>query len=160
MSGDPQSLVFQASAVAIEGRALLIEGSPGVGKSSLALALIERGATLIGDDGVTLRRTVNTAIDDADDHAATLIASPPPNIAGLLEVHGVGLVKLGTADPTPVAMILTLLPADHPAVERLPRWAPKRDLLGCRVPALPFAPGAIAPAERAIMALRVHGLEF
>ena len=48
--------LFQASAVAINGRALLIEGEPGAGKSSLALALIDRGAQLIGDDGVALRR--------------------------------------------------------------------------------------------------------
>ena len=37
---------------AIAGRAILIEGEPGTGKTSLALALIDRGATLIGDDGV------------------------------------------------------------------------------------------------------------
>ncbi len=43
MSGNG-SLVMQASAVAIAGRALLIEGPPGSGKSALALALIDRGA--------------------------------------------------------------------------------------------------------------------
>ncbi|HQA17982.1 MAG TPA: serine kinase, partial [Novosphingobium sp.] len=47
------SLVHQATCVAIKGRALLIEGPPGSGKSSMALALIDRGAALIGDDGVT-----------------------------------------------------------------------------------------------------------
>ena len=44
----------QATAVEIGGRALLIEGPPGSGKSSLALALIDRGARLIGDDSVML----------------------------------------------------------------------------------------------------------
>ncbi len=47
-------LIHQASCVAIGERALLIEGLPGSGKSSLALALIDRGATLVGDDGVVL----------------------------------------------------------------------------------------------------------
>ena len=50
MSGE----LYQATCVAIEGRGLMIEGSPGSGKSSLALALIDRGAMLIGDDGVLL----------------------------------------------------------------------------------------------------------
>ena len=85
------ALVHQASAVAIEGRALLIEGPPGSGKSSLALALIERGAGLIGDDAVTL-----TASEEQ------LIASPPPNITGLLEVRGVGLARLPVAPPAEV----------------------------------------------------------
>lgn len=149
MNADPRRLVLQASAVAIEGRALLIEGPPGVGKSSLALALIERGAQLIGDDSVTLR---------AGDNDAQLIASAPPNIAGLLEVRGVGLVTLPPAAPCPVALILTLARADENDPERLPDGAARREILGCRIPYLPFRPGDIAPAERALMALKVHGI--
>ena len=48
------SRLIQASCVAIGGRGLLILGAPGSGKSSLALALIDRGARLIGDDGVQI----------------------------------------------------------------------------------------------------------
>ena len=154
MSEREERELMQASAVALDGRALVIEGLPGVGKSSLALALIERGGMLIGDDGVTLRREA-----DADGEEARLIAVPPPNIEGLLEVRGVGLASVPVAGPTPVALILTLLDEDDPDGDRLPRWAPKREILGCRVPALPFRPGAIAPAERARMALRMHGLD-
>jgi serine kinase of HPr protein (carbohydrate metabolism regulator) len=43
---------LQATAVDVSGRAVLIEGRAGYGKSSLALALIDRGARLIGDDSV------------------------------------------------------------------------------------------------------------
>ena len=135
--------ILSASAVAIGGRALGIEGAPGSGKSSLALALIERGAQLIGDDGVTLARK-----GDA------LIASPPPNIAGMLEVRGVGLIELPTARPVPLALILTL----GAKGERLPDSVPTRELLGMAIPALTFEPGTIAPAERALWALRKHGL--
>jgi HPr kinase/phosphorylase len=136
---------MQASAVAIAGRALLIEGPPGNGKSSLALALIDRGAQLIGDDAVTLSRTGDR-----------LIAAPPPNIAGLLEVRGVGLVRLPTAAPTPVALILTL---GGPLAQRLPDTPlPRRIIAGVSVPALAFDPGAIVPAIRAETALRMHGL--
>lgn len=139
-------IVMQASAVMIGGRALLIEGPPGSGKSSLALALIDRGAGLIGDDAVTLAPA-----------AAGLMASPPPNIAGLLELRGIGLVPVAAAGPVPVALILTLGGA---AAERLPEALPRREIAGVPVPVLAFHPGAIAPAVRAEWALRVHGLAF
>jgi hypothetical protein len=140
-------IVRQASAVAIGGRALLIEGPPGSGKSTLALALIERGAGLIGDDGVTL-----TAAD------GVLIASPPPNIAGLLELRGVGLATLPLAPPAPVALILTL---GGPPPERLPETPlPTRKIAGVAIPVLAFEPGPLAPAVRAEWALRLHGLVF
>ena len=139
------AIVLQASAVVIGGRALLIEGPPGCGKSSLALALADRGAGLIGDDGVTL-----TAEGDA------LIASPPPHIAGLLEVRGVGLVAPPIAPPAPVALILQL---GCPAPERLPETPlPRRIINGVAVPVLAFDPGTIAPGPRAEWALATHGL--
>lgn len=140
-------LVLQTSAVAIAGRALLIEGPPGSGKSSLALALIDRGAGLIGDDAVTLTPS-----------EGRLIASPPPNIAGLLEVRGVGLAQLPIAAPAPVALILALGTADP---ERLPETPlPTRLIAGVAVPLLAFAPGPTAPALRAEWALQMHGLTF
>ncbi|MDJ0976940.1 MAG: serine kinase [Erythrobacter sp.] len=141
------SCIVQGSAVSLEGRALLIEGAPGSGKSSLALALIESGAKLIGDDGVTLTR-------EEIDAAARLVASAPPNIAGLIEARGVGLARLPVAEPAPLALILAL----GEASERLPERAESREILGCLVPVLAFEPGAIAPAMRARLALRIHGL--
>ncbi|MFN3989898.1 MAG: HPr kinase/phosphorylase [Erythrobacter sp.] len=137
-------LVMQASGVVIGGRALLIEGPPGSGKSSLALALLDRGAGLIGDDAVSLSR-----------QGEAVVAAPPPNIAGLIEVRGIGIVTMPLAAPAPVALILTLGGA---AGERLPQTAPRRDILGLAVPVLAFVPGTLAPAIRAEWALAVHGL--
>lgn len=135
-----------ASVVAIGERAVMIEGPSGSGKSSLALALIDRGALLIGDDAVTLKRT--------DEQ---VIASAPPNIAGLLELRGVGLIERPIAAPTPLAMVLSL--GGEPG-ERLPEAVPTRDVLGLPIPCLAFEPGTIAPALRAECALAEHGLEF
>ncbi len=142
-------MVIQATAVAVGGRALLIEGPPGAGKSSLALALIDRGAQLIGDDAVTLTR-------DNSGQTPHLLASAPPNIAGLMEVRGVGITRLPFADPTPVALILTL----GGKGERLPEATTAREMLGCMVPAISFVPGSIAPAYRAEIALNIYGLTF
>ncbi|MEM8726301.1 MAG: HPr kinase/phosphatase C-terminal domain-containing protein [Pseudomonadota bacterium] len=145
---DKQSTLIQATAIAIGGHALMIEGEPGSGKSSLALALIERGAQLIGDDGVRLTSK-----------GETIIASPPPNITGKLEIRGVGIVELPTVT-APLALILAL--ADD--APRYREAAETREIFGVTLPALPFTPGTIAPAERALWALRTHaqiqGLAF
>ena len=137
------SVLLQASAVAIAGRALLIEGAPGSGKSSLVLALLDRGAQLIGDDGVSLRR-----------EGGRVFASPPPRISGKLEVHGVGIFERETVGSVPLALILSL-GAD---VERLPETIPIREILDLAIPAMAFDPGDIAPAIRAELALERHGL--
>lgn len=148
MSGQAP-LVHRASAVAIGGRALLIEGPPGCGKSSLALALIDRGAALIGDDAVRL----TLSLTPSGDH---LVASPPPNIAGLLELRGVGLVRLPVAEPAVAALVLEL--GGEPG-ERLPETPlPRRMIGGVAVPVLRFDPGPVAPAQRAEWALALHGL--
>ncbi|MCX7284059.1 MAG: serine kinase, partial [Novosphingobium sp.] len=83
----------QYGCVAIGGRGILIEGPPGAGKSSLALALIDRGALLVGDDGVML-----------EVRAGRLIAAPHPQISGKLEVRNVGLVDFAVSPPVPVAL--------------------------------------------------------
>lgn len=137
-------LVVHASSVVIGGRALLIEGPPGSGKSSLALALLDRGAGLIGDDAVSLTR-----------EGDRVIASPPPNIAGLVEIRGVGIAAWPLADAAALSLILTL---GENAPERLPEHIAQRDILGVPIPALPFVPGSFAPGVRAEQALMLHGL--
>lgn len=137
-------LLANVTAVAIAGRGLLIEGPPGSGKTSLALALIDRGAQLVGDDGVALSR-----VGDA------LHAAPPPATRGLCEVRNVGLVAL-PAVAAPLALVLAL----DPGAPRFPLEREERLLAGVALPLLRFAPGDAAQALRAEYALAEHGLPF
>jgi serine kinase of HPr protein (carbohydrate metabolism regulator) len=135
------SVLHQASCVAIKGRALLIEGPPGSGKSSLALLLIDRGAQLVGDDGVQLELR--------DGH---LWASPAPNISGLIEIRNVGLVQLPCIS-APVAMVFLL-------DEAAPRHIEKAETViraGVPLPLIRLYPDAFALPLRAEYALARYG---
>ena len=75
--------------VEIRGRAVLLRGPPGSGKSDLALRLIECGARLVADDRVVLHG-----------EEGVLYAFTPPAIAGTIEVRGVGLLRVPFAPTT------------------------------------------------------------
>ncbi len=133
-------LIHQASCVAIGERALLIEGLPGSGKSSLALALIDRGATLVGDDGVVL---VN--------RNGILWAEPPPNTAGLLEIRNVGLVQM-EARGAAVALLIRL----DPDAPRFIETAEMQEICGVPIPTVHLYPDSPVLALRAEWAMIIH----
>lgn len=137
-------MLHQASCVAIGGRGLLIEGPPGSGKSSLALALIDRGAVLVGDDGVEL------AVG-----SGRLLASPAPAISGLLEVRNVGLLRYPVAEQVPLCLALRL----DPAAERLPEKPESIELQGVALPLVRLWPDSPVLALRALAALSQFGLD-
>jgi serine kinase of HPr protein (carbohydrate metabolism regulator) len=110
--------LVHASCVAIGGRAVLIAGASGRGKSDLALRLIDRGASLVSDDYTALA---------AD--GLRLLASPPERIAGKIEVRGIGIVELPWSEQVPVCLLVDL---DRPA-ERLPEPA-TRAIAGAEIP--------------------------
>jgi serine kinase of HPr protein (carbohydrate metabolism regulator) len=136
-------LARQATCVAIGGRGLLIEGDPGSGKSSLALALIDRGAALVGDDGVEL------TVDEG-----RVVAHPHPHTRGLIEVRGIGLVPMAVAEAVPVALVVRLTGAAPRFVEEPTRVT----IEGIVLPMIELDPaGSILPL-RAELALDRYGL--
>ena len=92
---------LHASAAVVRGRGVLIRGASGSGKSSLLLALLDRDpeAVLIADDRVTL---------SAED--GRLLASAPEEIAGLMEIRGVGVVRQPYVSPAEISLVVDLLP--------------------------------------------------
>ena len=135
----------QSTCVAIAGRAILIEGPPGVGKSSLALALMDRGARLIGDDSILLACS-----------EGTLVASPHPSTKGLLEVRNLGILPFPCLDQAPVAIVLELQPSAPRYVEGPGRSA----IAGVYLPFLSLHPESLILPLKAELALAHYGLPF
>jgi hypothetical protein len=133
----------QATAVAIGGRAVLIEGEPGMGKSALALALIDRGAELIGDDGVLLA--------PAGDR---LLAHPHPNTRGLIEVRNLGLLRFPVRVEASVALVLRL----DEGAPRFVDTAEGIEIAGHALPLIRLWPGGGVLPLKAEQALLRYGL--
>ena len=98
---------IHASCVAVDGRAVLILGKSGSGKSCLALELLAFGADLVSDD-----RTVLTASDTA------IHAQAPPQIAGRIEARGVGILRAKHVSDARIEVVVDL---DLLETDRLPR---------------------------------------
>lgn len=134
---------LQAGCVAIGGRGVLIFGAPGSGKSSLALALIDRGARLVGDDSLMIAAVVGR-----------LIAHPHPATHGMLEVRNLGLVPFPVMDSVAIALALVLDEAAPRFIESAERLA----LLGCDLPKVRLAPHSPVQHLKAELALERFGL--
>ena len=113
MAGAPNTV--HATAIALDGRAALIRGQSGSGKSDLALRclglaenpLVPGKFELIADDQVELSVRKDT-----------VFARPPAAIQGLIEVRGVGLYKFPFCKEAHVKLIVDLVPPQR--IARLP----------------------------------------
>ena len=118
---------LHASAVCFgPAQGVLILGPSGSGKSRLALGLIDHGAQLVADDQVFV------AADQGG-----LYVRAPQSTAGLIEVRGLGLLRLGFRR---VARIVLIIDLEVP-VPRLSLPQP-RQVAGVTVPCLPGAADA------------------
>lgn len=133
-----------ASTVAIEGRAILITGPSGSGKSDLALRLLDRGFTLVSDDQTIVRR-----------EGDRLIASAPERIAGKLEIRGIGIVDMDRVEDVPVALLVELT-SD---IQRLPDDSRERPILGVSLPLVSIDSQTASAASKVALALDLIGLK-
>jgi HPr kinase/phosphorylase len=99
---------IHASAVVIKEAGILIRGSSGAGKSSLALALIEAGeragyfTRLVGDDRIKL-----------EIHGGRLIARGHPQIMGQIERRGQGILQIPFLCAAVVQLVIDLVPTNR-----------------------------------------------
>jgi len=122
---------MHGSCAARDGQAVLLIGPPGVGKSDLVLRLLGRGFDLVADDRV----------DIADGRVTA-----PHAIKGLLEVRGLGILRLPAVADARLALVADL--GIRP--ERLPE---PRIHSGLVVPLVHIDAQAASAPDRIIMAL-------
>jgi serine kinase of HPr protein (carbohydrate metabolism regulator) len=123
-----------ASAVKVGDRAVLIRGPSGSGKSRLAFDLILAGRTgqlpsaiLVGDDRVHL-----------DTDGEKLWVRPARELAGLIEIRGLGIRRCDHVSEAVVGLVVDLAAQD---AERLPPPpALEIDLSGVKLPRIPVDP--------------------
>lgn len=129
---------MHATAVARDGRCVLLRGPSGSGKSDLALRLIDRGFVLVADDRTDLRV-----------HDGTLWASCPEPIQGRIEARGVDILPAPSVDSARVVLICDLGPGPHPRLPEPPNVA----VLGVTIPRAaldPFEESAVAKLALAV----------
>ena len=124
-------VVLHASAVSLGPSGLLLLGASGAGKSSLALELMARGATLVADD-----RVIVTPHPEGG-----LRLSAPERLEGLIEARGVGILVASHRH----ARLVAAVDLDILETERLP---PEHTtvIVGRTVPCLRKVESAAFPA--------------
>ena len=136
---------LHASTVALDGRAVLISGPSGSGKSDLALRLLDRGFVLVSDDQTIVKKD-----------GGRIVASAPATIAGKLEVRGLGIVDVERLDNVPLALIVELTSE----IQRLPDDSRERLILGVRVPLISIDAATASAPSKVALALDRMGLRF
>ena len=91
------ALLIHGTAVAFDTGAVLLRGPSGVGKSDLALRLIEAGGCLVADDQILLK-----------DISGEVVVAPPPTLAGCIEVRGIGILTLPYRKTARLRLIIDL----------------------------------------------------
>jgi HPr kinase/phosphorylase len=134
------TLLVHGTAIALDGGAVLLRGPSGAGKSDLALRLIDAGARLVADDQVELRRV-----------GRQILARPPATLAGLVEIRGLGIVRVEALDEAPLVLLVDLVLSGE--IERLPEPRVER-LLGLAVPLIAQAPFEASAAAKLRLARR------
>ncbi len=143
---DARTASVHASAVKVGNRAVLIRGPSGAGKSRLAFDLILAGrsgqiphAILVGDDRVHL-----------DASKGELVVRPARELAGKIEIRGLGIRRCDFAEEAVVGLIVDLAATD--AARLPPAEALVTHVNGVEIPRIPVGTG-FSPLPMVVAAL-------
>lgn len=142
----PDTRLVHGTCLLVGGWGILLLGPPGSGKSDLALRLIDRPGQGTGTAAMTARLVADDQVVITR-HGDRLVGAPPPRLAGLMEVRGLGIV---TVDHVPQAEVgLAVRLTDAAGIERLPeKGEAKLMLLGLAVPEIAIDAAAASAAAR------------
>jgi HPr kinase/phosphorylase len=130
--------------VEVLGVGVLLQGPSGVGKSEIALELVQRGHRLVADDIVRIRRQTDDSRQGGGAASSWLVGRAPELIRHYMELRGIGLLHIPDlygADAvrieSRVELICHLEPWRKEAeYERIGLERPTEELAGVAVPAL------------------------
>jgi HPr kinase/phosphorylase len=129
---------IHASAVLVGAKAVLIRGPSGSGKSWLAWDLVQAGDR--GD--LPFSRLVADDRAYVEAHSSRVLVRPAPQLAGMIEIHGLGIRRLANE---PIATIGWVIDLASPDGARMPdKEAKETAVLGVALPRLSVAPGMAA----------------
>lgn len=145
VAGTPQGSqpvlqTIHGGALAYAGAGCLILGKSGSGKSRLMAEMIVHGARLVADDRVVL-----------SEQSGMVVAGAPKELAGVMELRGLGLIRVNDAIPRHVIHIA--IEITDMAPERLPE--PKTtNLLGHTVKLIQVPPPPHINAQSLLLYLK------
>lgn len=132
---------IHATAIAIGEAGVLLLGASGIGKSDLALRLIDGGASLVADDRVDIHRD-----------SSQVFLCPPPALHGLMEVRGLGIVKLPAMERVELTLVVELVSGGR--IDRLPQQRTHL-VAGCAFPAVYIDPFEVSAPAKVRLALKL-----
>lgn len=144
----PTAVIVHATAIAVDGRAALLFGASGSGKSDLALRSIVTVARL-GGRLVTPELVADDQVEITRD-GGHLVCRPPTTLAGRIEVRGLGIVDVPHVTVARVALAVII---DGPPAERMPAPA-TRQILGMEVPEIRLSPFEASAPMKLLLALQ------
>lgn len=128
--------LIHATSIFLDGYGIFIGGPTGIGKSALALDLLNDAH---GFDFILLNGGSNLLVADDQTHMGKdlqdgkphLVAHCPKNIEGLLEVRGLGIIKLPFKSPAPMHLYVEI-------IDKIPARMPEpknqtRTILGVKI---------------------------
>jgi serine kinase of HPr protein (carbohydrate metabolism regulator) len=141
--------LIYGTAISIAGRAVLIRGPSGSGKSDLALRCIAAGpggfftprALLVADDQVLASRS-----------GTRVILRAPDSIKGRLEVRGLGIVTLPFVAEAELALVVDLVAPG--TLSRMPEPKPPVEIIGISVASFDLDAAEASAPLKLILALR------
>lgn len=133
MSGEVERI--HATAIAIGGRAALIRGASGSGKSDLAFRCLGLGPSPIVRDRVMLVSDDQVVLKN---EGSFLRASAPAQLRGKLEVRGIGILEVDAVGEGNVVLIVDLVQGG--TIERFPDPWPFAHILGFDLPIIRLSP--------------------